>query len=476
MIALLLAPVGLMAWVLILRRWRDGLLLLIGYLPFGGVLVLYARNPLATLGKDILFIVPLYLTFVLRGAWRSRGERFHHSITIALGLLAIVVVLQAANPGLVGPIVALVGIKVWLLYIPLLFVTYAAINRPQDLRLFLRTMILFAPIPCAVGLLQFIGSNTIGHEETLTAFYGDAAAGASQNFAAFDYGARLYRLPSTFTSVSQYSGYLQATLFPAYCVARADTSPAWRRYAGLLLALLVISGLLCGARSALVFIPASLIIILVADRVLVGALTWVATIPTLLMLTLTVAGFDLERLFSGVSDLAIQNATGLSQDTVVEALRQFPLGAGTGMNTIGARHVAPVGAALILYESHYAKTVVELGIPGLVVMTAIYLILIWRAWSVRRLAKGTPWASVAAAILAFFLLVPVHSLKGWPLDWEPCSVYFWILGGFVYSLPKLINSDRTGVSAQPRLRTGVITPRPLRLDLIAEARRSRYHG
>ncbi len=455
----IVSVVGLLSWILILQRWRNGLLLLIGYLPFGGVLVLFTHgSSWMVLAKDVLFVIPLYLSFALREI-SVRKAKAPASITIALGALVVIVLIQMANPGVLSPLVALVGAKVWLLYIPLLFITVAAIPSTDDLRALLRAMVIFAPIPCLVGLAQFVGSSTVGHEETLTAFYGEAAAAAaSQNFAAFDYGATLYRLPSTFTSVSQYSGYLQATIIPAYCIARSDSSAAWRRYAFCLLPLLIVAGLLSGARSAFVFIPAILVIIMVADRVLVGAMTWVVSIPTILFLTLTVAGFDVEQLFGGISELALKNAKQISAESVADALRQFPLGTGTGMNTNGARHVVPDGTVLFGFESHYAKTIVELGIPGLLVMTSIYAIMIWRAWQVRQLARSTRWASVAAANLAFLVLFPIHSLKGWPLDWEPGSVYFWILGGVVYALPRVMQADSPG--QQP-----VSLPRYLRRPL-----------
>jgi hypothetical protein len=440
MVYLLVGLLGAISWLLILQRWRSGLFMLIGYLPFGGVIVLWSNdNPVMTLAKDLLFVLPLYLSFFLRGVSLQKA-RLPGSITIAVVALVIIVLAQMANPGVSSPLVALVGAKVWLFYVPLLPVTVAAITDADELRALLRAMIIFAPVPCVVGLIQFVGSSTFGHVETITAFYGDAAATATQNFSSFYYGARLYRLPSTFTSVAQYSGYLQATIIPAYCVARSDNSAAWRRYALCLLPLLIVAGLLSGARSAFIFIPAILVMILVADRVVVGAMTWIVTIPTILLLTLTVAGFDLDLLFGGIGELALKNATEFSTGTIVDALQRFPFGTGTGTNTNGARHVLSDSSALFGFESHYAKTIVELGIPGLLAMTSVYAIVIWRAWRLRHLAKNTQWASIAAAILAFLMLFPVHSLKGWPLDWEPGSVYFWILGGVMYALPRVMHS------------------------------------
>ena len=37
---------------------------------------------------------------------------------------------------------------------------------------------------------------------------------------------------------------------------------------------------------------------------------------------------------------------------------------------------------------------------------------------------------------AYFILLPIHSLKGWPLDWEPANVYFWMFGAMIIVLPR----------------------------------------
>src|SRR5437867_2825273 len=112
-----------------------------------------------------------------------------------------------ANPKVAGIAVALVGAKVWLFYIPLLVLTTAMIKSEREVVALLRTMIALVPIPCIIGLVQYFGSNAFGHQETISAFYGnEAAAAATQGFSSFDYGGMLYRIPATFVSVAHYFG------------------------------------------------------------------------------------------------------------------------------------------------------------------------------------------------------------------------------------------------------------------------------
>ncbi|GAG83772.1 unnamed protein product, partial [marine sediment metagenome] len=59
-------------------------------------------------------------------------------------------------------------------------------------------------------------SMTFGYRETMQAFYGPAAAGATQYFTRFYVGALFFRIPSTFSFVVQYFGYTLAMIVPAY--------------------------------------------------------------------------------------------------------------------------------------------------------------------------------------------------------------------------------------------------------------------
>jgi hypothetical protein len=303
-------------------------------------------------------------------------------------------------------------------------------------------MVALTPIPCLVGIAQYLGSSTIGHEETITAFYGDAAAGATQGFSAFHYGGQLYRLPSTFQSVAHYFGYVELSIVPTYAVLRSDPSRVWRRYAVGLMLLLIAAGLLSGARAAFVFIPALLVLILVLDRVLVGAMIWVVAVPTSFLVILNLAGLDPFAVFEHVNALGQHYAKGLVVDSIVQAATRFTWGIGTGMNTNAARHFISGDAGLIVFESQYAKAITELGLIGAFALLAVFACMVAAALrSLRAVAQGR-WHSAAAALTAFFLLMPIHSLKGWPLDWEPANVYYWMFGAMIFALPRLDESTR----------------------------------
>ncbi len=474
MIYVILGLCGLLTWAAILRRWQHGVFLLVLFLPFSGAVILWTKGTTLTiLAKDLLIVVPLYIAFALRGVV-VKSVRLPPLVILPVLILTLIVLLQMANPKVAGVAVALVGAKVWLFYIPLLVVTTAMVQSERDMTALLRAMVALVPIPCITGLVQYFGSSTFGHQETITAFYGsEAAAAATQGFSAFNYGGTLYRLPSTFVSVAHYFGYIEHSLVPTYAVLRCDPSRGWRRYAFFLLLLLVAAGFLSGARSAFIFVPMLLVLIMVFDRVIVGAMTWVAIIPALFITVLGLAGLDPLVVFEQVQELAEHNAKGLVVSSIADALRDYPLGLGTGMNTSAARHVTSADDRLIGFESQYAKTVAELGIFGLAALLAVFAAMFIAAWRARQTLAGSPWSSAGAAFAAYFLILPVHALKGWPLDWEPANVYFWMFAALILALPRALTApslvpvaNLRGLWQQQRkARRGETAPAPLPLSL-----------
>ena len=118
-------------------RWRWPIYALLVYLPVSGVAVLAAypgraERAVAILAKDFIFVIPAYLLFL--GYFLRRRERlwFKGAPLVLIGLLALIVVIQAFNPDLPNHLVGLIGIKVWLFYIPLFFLGYWLVAEPRE--------------------------------------------------------------------------------------------------------------------------------------------------------------------------------------------------------------------------------------------------------------------------------------------------------------------------------------------------------
>jgi hypothetical protein len=370
-LAIIGVPATFAIWLSILADWRRGILMLLAYVPVGGAISLWMwPNTLPLLFKDILFVGPIYFALFLLAAPELRRSPVSRSLTMIMLLFAAIVLLQMFNPKLDNIFVGAVGAKVWLFYLPLVFVGAAAVRDRDDLVRVLRVMVAIAVVPCAVGLAQWALSNSMGYRPAIELFYGAAAAAATQQFGRFDFGTDLFRIPSTFTFIAGYSGFTLSMLVPTYALIRIDPSPVWRRFGRIMLGVVIVSALLSGARANFIFIPLLMALILALDARLKGIVAGLLLLPPFLLAILEVSGLQLSAIVTGTGTLVSHYKSDLIIPAVIDAMRSSPMGLGSGMNTGAARHVMSAIAAQKFspVESYYARAIIELGIPGFLVL------------------------------------------------------------------------------------------------------------
>lgn len=427
-------------WMNILFRWQRGIYLLLIYLPFAGVvtLLLYP-SPLPTLFKDIFFVMPAYVSFCLFWVLKRPNVNIYipKFIIASLSGLAVLVFVQMFNPSVANWLVAAIGAKVWLFYIPLMILASTLINYKEDIIKIFRIMVIIAWIPCTIGIIQWIGSMIIGYQVTMQAFYGDAAAGATQNFASFNIGGTFYRIPSTFTFVAQYFGYTLAMVVPAFALMRMDPSRKWRRFSKLTLGFVIIASFLSGARAAYVFIPLLIMLIYLLEGKVKGLIWAMILIPVLLTVALGISGIDIGNLSDLMWTLFTHYADTIAYTGLVQSISQAPLGLGTGMNTGPARYAFADPNSFVAFENYYAKAVYELGIPGLVIVGLLFMLLIVYGYKAHQRIHDKKLRACSSALLAFIITMAINSFKGWQIDLDPINVYFWIFSGILLKLPYL---------------------------------------
>lgn len=443
-------------WLAIIVRWRLGFIGLLVFLPYAGALSLKLHSlKEMLLLKDFLFVLPAYASFFFFHRKDLKLAPIPRPVLMAIGFLGLLVVLQSMNPHIDQWLVPAIGIKIWLFYVPLAFLSAAYVNSHEDLSRLLRILILVSIIPCAVGLLQWFGAMTYGYEETMESFYGDAAKGATQNFGFHVYGGKLFRIPATFTFVSQYFGYTMGMVVFGYCMMRFDVSRTWRHIGLAMIGLYIVSGVLSGARGGLVFIPLLLVVTAFLDQRLTGIIGIVVALPVLVLTALNLGGLDPMIIFGATGNLVTDYSKDLVMGHVVEAFRRYPFGMGTGMNTGAARHAyssesQAFTALPFLVETYYAKAIVELGFLGLIAVCAMFFAIIAKGFTVLRSIKDRSLRSCAAAFLAFFIVIAIHSGKGWQIDYDPLNIYLWVFVGLMFKLPALdAIAPRQAVRARP---------------------------
>lgn len=434
-----------------ISNWRWSIYGLLLYLPFSGVptLALYPnRTGIAVLLKDFLFVIPAYLGFATWALSTRQPIVFPGAPILLLAMVAIVVGVQALNPALPNHLVGAIGTKVWLFYMPMLFLGYHLIEHRSDLTRVLTLMSVVAVVPAVIGLVE-AGLIYGGGADFVYRFYGDAAEGSTQGFVSLGYagGGALRRIPSTFTFVTQY--YL-------FTVSMIAVTYAWwqgaligtRRYGigRAVWLLLLAAAMLSGARGAFLFVPilVALTVLLERGRGNSGLGRLVA--PALAFwVALLLVGAASGPVLRNATDLARLNLTTFLDEARAAASLTLA-GLGSGIDTIGGRYaLAGQGALARGFESWYVKAMVELGIVGLILVLALVLTLVGQRFQAHLHLRDRRLRAVSAAILAFLVWNLINAVKGPYLDLDPVNVYFWFLAGVAARLPSL---DRHGLEPE----------------------------
>lgn len=453
------------AYGMIMHHWQLGILCLLAYMPFSGLpgILLYSSigTGWASLFKDVLFVIPAYMSFV-GWAMRNRGVAHPRGTTqILMLLLAGLVTLNLFNSELLSPLVGLIGLKVWLFYIPLYFLGYHLVDSKEQLIRLARVMLAIGMIPVIYGIGQAIALYS-GFAELAYGLHGLAAEDATQFYTTFSEagGQGLSRLPSLFTFVTQYITFLVGLLPFSYALwMGADPRRGPRVWYLISLGLIVLAGPLSGARAAYVLFPAYFGLALCLD----GRWTnWWK--PTLAITCMIPAGLGalvwlLGSMPNTFLDFVVDITGGyLSIGREESVIHQFTdalsvtwIGMGTGIATGPARYASAVlegipatEANISGVEAFYAKTIVELGVPGLIVVVLLLGWLLIAGYLRLREVKDEPLRVIGVALLSFLGLVVLYLFKGSFLDIDPLNVYFWLFAGVLMKLPQLQANSALG--------------------------------
>ena len=414
--------------------------MLLIYISFSGVAsVLLYPSPLPTLFKDIFFIIPTYLSFFLIKQVSVSQFRIPKSIIRVLMALIAIVFVQMFNPNVSNWMVAAIGAKVWLFYIPLMFVGYALLRSGRDWLRFLRIVVTVGWIPCTIGILEWSASLIFGYSAAMDRIYGQYAATATQNYANFDIGsAFLFRIPSTFAFVTQYFGYTLVMIVAAYALIRTEVSTWRRRFGSVSFGLFALAAFMSGARAAFLFVPILIVTMYLIDPI--GGHR-ISRIIVLFVLSLSMfvyfTGIAITPMYTLVFGLTEQYGRDIALGGIGQALSEAPLGLGTGMNTGAARYAFTDPNSFLAIENYYAKAIYELGVVGFILVLALFLLIIAHGFKVKRSLVSKSYGGSTAALVAFFVIISLNSFKGWQIDLDPINVYFWLFVGFMFKLKYL---------------------------------------
>src|SRR5882762_578834 len=478
--------VGTAAAVAILNNWRKGLYFFFGWLFFEDLARKYLGNNMAVFfAKDVLVIL-IYISFYL--ARRNKREKVFFRPPFILPLLLFVWfgLAQVFNPASPSFFYGLLGMKLYFLYIPLMYLGYALMETEHDLRRFLMFNSYLLLIVGLLGVAQSIIGPTFLNPGTLQEDIRDLS---SLYRASPITGLLAYRPTSVFVSNGRFQDLIVISWiivlgFAGYLILRTKKS---RTIAFVAVGVLAAAAVMTASRGVVMWCGSSTLVILAAfvwgapwrqgqaSRV-VRSIQRITLLAGLAILFLSVAFPDEIN-----SRLAIYNETlnpYSSASELAYRAHEYPMknflaafdtpnwiyGYGIGTASLGIQYVARILHAPstgIGVESGYGQLIIEFGIVGLLLWIVLGAVLSISAWKVVAHLRGSPWFPIAFAIfwLAFLMFFPIgYSSMSFYQDFL-VNAYFWILVGVLYRLPSLALSAQFAAEAKRKSSAAPAFPR-----------------
>jgi hypothetical protein len=319
--------------------------------------------------------------------------------------------------------------------------------------------VLVSLAPSLVALIEFLLIFT-GQVTLAYGWYGNLSYDVTQKFAQVGVSEQIlvYRIPSTFTFVTQFVAYCLVMAPLCLVTLMSDPDRRWRRFAALATVLVVAAGFASGSRTFYLWGPIeiALMALLVARRrsqvVMMIAVAGAAAAVAIGIQLVQIAGF--------ISTLGWRYLVEV-QAGEFPAVYQVAglLGIGTGLGTNASRYVLPSATLPYAIEGWYGLTFLELGLPGLVLVLFIWLVLLTHAWTAVRLTRGSASGPIAVCAFVILLATIPNLIKGVSLEYDPLNVYFWSVAGLSIALSRLARLPSAPVAiasdadfaAKPRL-------------------------
>ncbi|MDY6786210.1 MAG: hypothetical protein SW833_27295 [Cyanobacteriota bacterium] len=423
-------------------RWRQATRAIFFILVIEGALrkwILPQASDAIYFLKDLILLAA-YLRYYIFSNKEARFPIVNTPLNILIFVTAGWCLFQGINPKL-GPFPAgVIGLRSYLFYIPLIWMTPSLFNSEEDLYKFLRSHLLLA-IPVGIlGIIQFFSPATSPINQY--------APGTAVRVATFGLaGSSTVRIAGTFSYINSYQGYLSACFALLLPLLFAKQPRLWKIVSLVEAFFIILNSLMTGSRT-----PVIAAVLLTTTYWLIRAIRqpdatviWLGRLSPFIAISVTAAligfrpvieAFWIRATFN--TDLgerialAISNPFGLIQYT---ALDGYGAGA-THPGTAALRNALnlPPGATIpVELESEIPRIALEIGPIGFILWYGLRIALIVGLWLVFLKLKRPLLRDLALSSC----LLQIILITGQMVFHHTFSVYYWFMSSFIFLLPYL---------------------------------------
>lgn len=425
------------------------------YLPFSGTVTYWigGGNAIFQIAKDAFYIPALIA--LIQNCKKKRlpfliPKNLIPSFSIVLVFAFLTLIFANGglqlNPGGDKPILqGILGLKVLLGYSALIPCMYYLIRNKQDLLFFTRMHLLLAIACCTLGLIQYF-MLTSGKCPGTRGLTGELLFKATLTAKCFVGGSLVFspevnmiRLPGTFVAPWQWAWFLIANAFLTFASAFSDPSLWWRMMGLGGVALVFINAVISGQRAALIVVPVAIAILLILTGELVNFKRFIPIGVGLTILLCIGAATNPQIVEQRWESFVSRWNAAPPQQFLFNQFQQSHnfidghlLGIGLGKATNSTRFLG----ATQLIETYQPKLIYELGYPGAIAFQMMFLHLTFLTFKAYRSVRDRSLRIYGASFWVFISFISVNP-QYYPLDVDPVTVYYWMLAGVVFKLPKI---------------------------------------
>lgn len=460
--------IGGAVMIAVLNDWRRGLYIFVAWILFEDFVRKYLGNNMAIyFGKDLLVLI-LYLSF-FRTQPAKHASAFRIPFRLPLMVFFWFAFMQVFNPASTSIFYGILGMKIYFLYVPLIYLGYSLVQSEEDLhRFFSFTCVLILAV-ASLGLAQSIIGPTFLNPvhlqddiRELSTIYRTAPIS----------GLVAYRPTSVFVSAGRFQDFLIVAWLislgvSGYFLLRSRRG---RILAFTTVGVVGVASLMSASRG--VFMWNGGIALIVAAGFLWGA-PWrqrealrvvraiqrtALFVGTGIVLLLTIFPEELGSRLAIYSETLMPNSTAseLVHRTQTYPLMQlgyafdhprWPFGYGTGTCSLGGQyvvrimHAQPMGIGV---ENGFGNIMIELGIVGLILWLVLAVAMSISAWKAASRLKGRVWFPISFAIFLYvaLLMLPMTFIASMAYQDFVINAYLWLLLGILYRLPDFARTNQ----------------------------------
>lgn len=418
------------------------------YQEQGAKVVFSSLYPILHFVKDIFYFPALIAIIIGTKSWKKLFPQIKPLLWVLLFFVVVCILnflfvniplefeTKRGSPFFMG----ILGLKIWLGYIPLILCSFYLIRDRKDLLFLTRLQTILIIICCSLTLIQYLLLIN-GICDGSVNLPDPTFQRASLQARCFVGGSLLYypklnliRLPGTFVAPWQWGWFLISGIFFTVATSQFDSAKKWQIIGWIGTVLVLIASLISGQRIALLIVPIFFItlIILTEEKrknlaIKLGIISFCGVISlSLPIVQQRIQNFIGRWVYSPPPKFiwqkwqyALNNQEGI-------------FGNGLATTSSMARKLAPIK----LIEVFYAQIIYEMGFLGLISFLALVSVAVFLTFKIYKSLQDKALKKFSICLWMFILFIS-YNIYYYPLMVDPVNVYYWFVLGILFKLPQI---------------------------------------